>query len=461
MPPRSAGPRRHHGYAEPIGPPLPPILTMTATPEPIARWRWAVVWLLFLATVINYMDRQALANTQAAVLAEFVPLQPGDDPQQIEKARNALYAEINFAFGMSFAIFQIVAGFLIDRGSLRWLYVGAILLWSAAGVLTGFVPSGAVAFLMACRMALGIGEAFNWPCAVACVRRVVPRESRGLANGIFHSGASIGAFATPLVVLLLVANDGTGWRNVFVVVGTLGAAWVVLWVWVTRGERGTVIDGREARQDDARPPVWPAFLTLLFWVGLVSLVCVNVCWHFYNQWLPRYMSQELHYDLRTQQWILAGFYIAADLGAMLSGWTIRKLTRSGRSVERSRKLVMTGLALIAASATVPAAFSPADMPEVKFAFFYLVAAAVMGGFAVAFALVQDVCPPNTALVLGVCGCVSWVTISVVGLGVGQVAAPGNYAWLFVGVGSVYAVAALAGWLWPEADGHGNSSAPST
>src|SRR5439155_25826413 len=116
--------------------------------------------------------------------------------------------------------FQVLAGFLIDRFSLRQLYLGAMLLWSAAGVLTGFVPAGAVGLMIACRVALGVGEAFNWPCAVACTRRIIPRESRGLANGVFHSGASIGAVATPLLVLAFVdPTTGEGWRAPFVTGG--------------------------------------------------------------------------------------------------------------------------------------------------------------------------------------------------------------------------------------------------
>ncbi len=427
-------------------------------PAPVERWRWGVVWLLFLATLINYMDRQALYSTSDALLAEFVPANPGDDPEAIGKLRNELYARVNFAFGMSFALFQVVAGFLIDRYSLRWLYVGAIVVWSAAGVLTGFLPAGAVAALMACRVLLGIGEAFNWPCAVACIRRVIPRESRGLANGIFHSGASLGAVATPLVAAALLGPDGAGWRNVFVVVGAVGALWAFLWVAVTAGDRAAVIDGEPAPDPGADPGPAPSLLAVFgwraFWVCLATGVCVNLCWHFYNQWFPRYLSQEVLPDAagyvpRDRQWVLAGFYVAADLGSVLSGWLTRKLIRGGTSVERSRKLVMTGLALTVAAATVPAVLAANDAPWVKFPLFYLVAAGAVGGFAIFFSLAQDIVPRRTAQILGVCGCTSWVVISLVGLAAGQVAKPGNYAGLFVAVGCVPLLAAAAGWFWRE------------
>ena len=107
----------------------------------------------------------------------------------------------------------------------------------------------------------------------------------------------------------------------------------------------------------------------LFWVCLATGVCVNVCWHFYNQWFPRYLTEDLKVSDRDEQLVLAGFFIAADLGSMLSGWTTRKLARSGYSVERSRQVVMTGLAAVVVAATVPAAYLPADRLAAKFGFF--------------------------------------------------------------------------------------------
>jgi len=435
-------------------------------PPPIAPWRWGVVWLLFLATMLAYLDRLALNNTQRYLLPEFEP-----DPAR----RNAVYADIQFAFGVSFALFQVVAGFLIDRFSLRQLYLGAILLWSAAGVLTGFVPAGAVGLMVACRVALGVGEAFNWPCAVACTRRIIPRESRGLANGIFHSGASIGAVATPLLVLAFVNPDtGDGWRALFVTVGGVGLVWAVLWVTNTRGGRAAEIDrlptddpaspGSDAGGFGATPgagvtpgitagarrtPFAAVFNMPAFWLCLTTGVCVNVCWHFYNQWFPRYLTEDLRVSARDEQLILAGFFIAADLGSMLSGWTTRKLARAGYSVERSRQIVMTGLALVVVAATVPAAYLPGEERDTKFALFFVVAAAAMGGFAIFFSLAQDVVPRHTAKVLGVCGCASWLAISGVTKLAGSLAGPGKYAELFLAVGCVPLAAAAAGWFWPR------------
>src|SRR5262249_50019003 len=187
-----------------------------------------------------------------------------------------------------------------------------------------------------------------------------------------------------------------------------------------------------------------------------------ICWHFYNQWFPRYLTEDLQVSARDEQWVLAGFFIAADLGSMLSGWTTRQLVRAGLSVERSRQWVMTGLALIGCLATGRAAYVSAGEVEMKFAFFFVVAAAAMGGFAIFFSLSQDIVPQHTAKILGVCGCVAWLAISGVTKAVGELnlAGPGKYAELFLAVGCVPLLAALVGWLWP-APRQGNSSSPVT
>ncbi|MGL6073210.1 MAG: MFS transporter [Fimbriiglobus sp.] len=410
----------------------------------VESWRWGVVWLLFFATLINYMDRQALANTQRYLLPEFEP-----DPAK----QNIVYSQINTVFGVTFAVFQIVAGFLIDRYSLRWLYLGAIVVWSMAGVATGFVPGSMLWALMACRVMLGVGEAFNWPCAVACIRRTIPRESRGLANGIFHSGASLGAFAMPLVVLVFVNKaTGQGWRETFIVVGAAGILWMIAWVWFTRGERGRIIDGPPMVDDQEsfatqNLTLWQVLVSLPFAIALTTMIGVNVTWHFYNQWFPRFLTEDLKVSGSTEQWILAAFYICADLGSLFFGRLSRELSRWGWTVSGARKVVMLTLSVGAIVGSFLA--SRILTGELQWVSFFLVAASVMGGFSVAFALVQDVAGKHTAQVLGICGCLSWLSISALTRFVGGYVEPGKYATLFLVIGFVPMVAALVGLLWPK------------
>lgn len=428
----------------------------------IAGWRWGVIWLMFFATLINYMDRNTLNNTERYILGEFVPASSVDPnspnaEKELSRLRNQTYADVQFAFGISFALFQIVAGFLIDRFSLRKLYMAAIVVWSAAGVLTGFVPAGAIGMLIACRIMLGIGEAFNWPCAVACVRRVIPRESRGLANGIFHSGASIGAVATPLLALLMVdTTTGEGWRGMFVVVGVLGFVWAIAWLYITRGERAAAIDAAPqpdpGLESENSLPFLAVFSMPKFWICLATGISVNVCWHFYVQWFPRFLTEDMKTSGQQQLWLLAGFFVAADLGSMTCGWLTRKFARAGFSVERSRQFVMTIVAITVFAATAVAVSLPRDVLPAKYAAFFLVAAAAIGGFTIFFSLAQDIVPRHTAMILGFCGCMSWLFISGVTKIAGNVAGPGKYGELFLTVSAVPMIAAIVGWLWPTVSG---------
>ena len=216
---------------------------------------------------------------------------------------------------------------MADRLNLRWLYAAALLIWSAAGFATGLARD--VVLLSLCRLVLGMGEAFNWPCAVSIVRRLVPLESRSMANGIFHSGASAGAILTPLLMLASVGDRAENWRLLFQVVGALGLVWVVLWLWFVRGQRAEQMS--RLPEDAQAPAVAPgtitrpeSFLRVLerrqFWITLAVGVTVNICWHFYRVWLPRFLDVDLKLSNHDIQLTLMAFYLAADVGSLSAGY---------------------------------------------------------------------------------------------------------------------------------------------
>jgi len=413
----------------------------TAPHTPVEPWRWGIVWLMFLATVINYMDRQALGSTAEYVKREFRLTEEG-------------YGWVEFWFGLAYGLFQFPTGFLADRLSLRWLYAAALLLWSAAGFLTGMADS--VVMLMACRVALGVGEAFNWPCAVAIVRRIIPLEARSLANGLFHSGASLGALLTPLVVLALVGADGEHWGLAFQVIGAAGLGWALLWFWCLRGERAEAISRLSAElgagTDLAGPPVSFARILLLrqFWITLVFGITINLCWHFYRIWLPRFLVVDLHFTPQGLQYVLIGFFLAADLGSMGAGYLTRRLTHAGYSVERSRKIVMMVTSLLCVLST-PAALLME--PWVTLPLIFVVAAGSMGGFANFFALSQEISPRHTALCLGIFGSLAWLIIAVLQPPIGAlVDRIGTFAPSLIAVGFMPLVGSALALFWPEPKG---------
>jgi ACS family hexuronate transporter-like MFS transporter len=410
-------------------------------PSIVARWRWGVVWLMFLATLINYMDRQTLGSTARYIKDEF---------QLTEEA----YGWVEFCFIFSYALFGVPAGYLADRLNLRWLYAVALLVWSAAGFLTGLAQS--VVMLSLCRLVLGMGEAFNWPCAVSIVRRLVPLESRSLANGIFHSGASIGAVLTPFLVLVLVADRAENWRLLFQVVGALGLVWVVLWLGFVRGPRAEVITrlAEDTSAPAGAPGVAPpaeSFLQVMqrrpFWITLAVGITINICWHFYRVWLPRFLDVDLHLSQHDIQLTLMGFYLAADVGSLSAGYLTRRLTFAGVSVERSRKVVLL-LSSLLCLLSLPAALAPGPMTALPL--ILLVGVGAIGGFPIFFALNQEAAPRHTALCLGVTGSISLLSIAVLTPPIGQlVDRIGSFVPSLIAVGFVPLLGALVSFAWPE------------
>jgi MFS transporter, ACS family, aldohexuronate transporter len=478
-----------------MGPPLVPAGRAPA-------WAWGVVWLLFLATVINYMDRQTVGVLSGPIKAAFTSDGNWIDWDRVsdglDEALRAVkldwltgqlrlfeaepgpggrrhlseqgYGTVEFAFSITFATFQIVAGYLVDRRSLRWLYAGALLVWSAAGFVTGLART--VEMLLLCRIVLGLGEAFNWPCAITAIQRTMPREQRSLANGIFHSGASIGAIVTPLLVMVMVGPGGAGWQTVFLVVGAGGFAWAALWFGALRGERAAAVDrpgGAAVTAAAPRGSFWRLFALRTMWITLAVGITVNIFWHFCRVWLPRYLEKDLglgfvgpgetatvalpwgtwHPTPKTISLLIqSGFYVAADAGSLLAGWWTRRIIHAGWRVESARKLVALGTSLVCLLA-IPAMAVGKSALWVTVPLMFLVAAGAMGGFANYFALTQEVSARHTAQVTGFAGAMAWYLIAVMQPRVGAAADRlGTFVPLFMGACCVPLVGAAAGLFWP-------------
>ena len=212
--------------------PTDPLATPAA---PLGGWAWGVCWLMFASTALNYMDRQTVSLLREPIKKEFDLNDTG-------------YGWVMSAFLMTYAVCQLPAGYLVDRWDVRRTYAGAVVWWSIAGVATAFSPTLGV--LLALRMLLGVGESFNWPCALRVTGLVLPPSERSLGNGIFNSGAAVGAVITPLVVTPLAL--AYGWRMTFVVVGSLGFVWVAVWLLALGGTRRTMLTGRDGGEV---PPV--------------------------------------------------------------------------------------------------------------------------------------------------------------------------------------------------------------
>ena len=147
----------------------------------------------FVATVINYLDRQTLSVLAPVMLERF-------------RISATTYSHIIFAFMLAYTIMNGVSGPLLDRLGTKVGYALTIAWWSAAEVLHAF--SGGAISLGVFRFLLGVGEAGNYPAGVKVIGEWFPARERSLASGIFNSGAAIGAMLAPPLLAWTVLEMG-------------------------------------------------------------------------------------------------------------------------------------------------------------------------------------------------------------------------------------------------------------
>jgi ACS family hexuronate transporter-like MFS transporter len=285
-------------------------------------------FVLFLATTLNYLDRQTMSIVAPAVQREM---------HLDNEALGWLFAVFYYAYTFS----QMAVGPVLDRLNLRWAFGAAVLLWSLVSVFTGL--AGTFAALLIFRLLLGIVEAANWPAGLRLVARLLEPRERALGNGIFTSGTSVGALLAPGLVLGISA--AVGWRWAFVLVGSLGAIWIAGWILITRDRKlGSVWREPPAPGANQFAVQLRAFKSILrsprFVPVLAVSVLVNPCIYYSVNWLPTYFAQQRGLNPGRQMgWILTGIYLGLDVGNLACGGGILAFTRLGRSIRNARRLV--------------------------------------------------------------------------------------------------------------------------
>jgi ACS family hexuronate transporter-like MFS transporter len=303
--------------------------------------KWGVCILLFLATTLNYLDRQTLG-----ILAPIIQKEMGLDNEALGWLFSVFYYSYTFA--------QFGIGPLLDRSNLRLAYGLGVVAWSASCALTG-LASGFWAFLVF-RFLLGVTESVNWPAALRIVSRVLPPEDRPLGNGIFTSGTSIGALIAPASILGVSALFG--WRWAFVAVGSLGLVWFAAWLKLAPRLPA------ESRPSGSGSGYGAILGARQFWRVFAVTILVNPILYFQVNWLPTYFVQQRGLDPGRQLGaVLTAIYIGLDLGYLASGAGARWLAGRGLPVLTSRRAVFGAASvLLFLSAAVP--FVPATSSAV-------------------------------------------------------------------------------------------------
>jgi MFS transporter, ACS family, hexuronate transporter len=303
----------------------------------IPNLRWWIVGLLFLSSVINYIDRQTL-SVLARTIQDDLGLSDSD------------YARIVQGFLLTYTISYLVSGRITDWLGTRVSMVAFIAWWSFANIGTAFASSFLTLGLW--RMLLGMGEPGNWTVGPKALSEWFPARERGLAYGIFTMGATIGAtLAPPLIAWLALSYT---WRGAFVITGVLGLLWIVPWLWLyqppsahprlTDAERAIVPVVSGARGSKPPGAEWALWRTLLTqrdtWLLLGSRVLTDPVWYFYLFWFPKYLTDTRGLSLVEVGRVAWVVYLAADVGALLGGWLSGRLIDRGHAPMTARKMVL-------------------------------------------------------------------------------------------------------------------------
>jgi MFS transporter, ACS family, hexuronate transporter len=307
--------------------------------------RWVMVGLVFLATVINYIDRQTVSVLKTSISADL-------------GLSNPEYAAIQNSFLIAYGVSQMVSGRIYDVVGTRIGFTISIVVWSLAAVAHAAARSmTSFAFW---RFVLGFGEAGNWPGAAKAIAEWFPARERALGMGIFNTGAAVGGALSPPLIAWLASS--WGWRPTFVITGALGLGWLVLWLflyrvprehpWLSEAERAYILEGQPAQTGtSAHAEGWrPGWLDLLryrqVWAVIVARFLTDPIWWLYVFWLPSYFQEARGFSLQQVGWSAWFPFLAGGLGALTGGWASGHLIARGWSLDRARKTVMSAGALL-------------------------------------------------------------------------------------------------------------------
>jgi ACS family hexuronate transporter-like MFS transporter len=348
-----------------------------------------------LASAINYLDRQTLAGASVRITREFNLSQSG-------------YGAIEAVFGYAFAAGSLVFGWMADRFAVRRVYAGVLLLWSLAGIATGWVQSPGQ--LLVCRAVLGFFEAGHWPCAIRATRSLLDPSRRSLGNGLLQSGASLGAILAPLVLRGLMSPGDGGWRTPFWVVGCVGLFWIPAWLLSVSND--DLLRERSGAQSNAHPgsgsepaSLWQVLRSREMGIILGLIVCINTTWQVSRAWLMKFLQEGRGYAESEALWLNSAWFTAADLGCIAAGALATRLAVRGMPVQRARTSIFAACALLCGlSVSIPWL----GRGPLLLAVLGCGAAGALGVFPLYHAMTQDLPERYQGRITGIAGVAGWL-----------------------------------------------------
>ncbi|AZQ60364.1 MFS transporter [Maribacter sp. MJ134] len=405
--------------------------------------RWWIITLIFVATVINYIDRTAFA---------LLWPQMGEDLGM----DNSDYALMLNIFMVTYALSKFLSGRLYDKIGTRIGFILSIVVWSLAATFHA-VAQGIVS-LSAVRGMLGLGEAGLWPGAVKSNGEWFPVKQRALAQGIFNSGASIGNVIAPVIIVYLYAQFG--WKSTYVILGVIGLLWVIPWFilnkskpedhpWITEEERNLILNDRIENNDVVVEGAKSLSVTKILsykqpWGILLCRFFIEPIWWFFAGWMPIYLNSKFGLSIEEigkTMWIS---YLMAAAGGILGGmFTEAIIKRTSVDVGRKASIVIGCLLIIIGFVSIITFVSDSNYMT----FIYLAGLALFG-FQFAIGNIQTLSSdlfkgPSVGTLAGLAGTVAAVSPIIMNWFIGTITKGGSYTPAFVAITVSVVLAVLA------------------
>jgi sugar phosphate permease len=317
------------------------------------RVRHVVLWLTVAAYMITYMDRVVISSAVPTLRKEL-----GIDMVTM--------GWILSSFRWGYSLFQIPGGWLGDRIGPRRALTLIVAWWSVFTSLTAL--SWSAGSMAVFRFLFGMGEAGAFPIATRSLSRWMLPAERGYAQGITHAGSRLGAAFTPPIVVFLIA--AFGWRAPFLMFGLLGVAWAAVWYWYYRdtpaqhastnqAERDLIQNSiGEARSNTTTSVPWAQILrSSTLWKLSMMYFCYGYCLSVYLDWLPTYLNEYRHFDLKAMGFYAALPLYAGTLGDLAGGWLSDRIAHRTGNLKMARRVVAMFGFLCAAVFIIPATFT--------------------------------------------------------------------------------------------------------
>ncbi len=302
------------------------------------NYRWTICSLLFLATTINYVDRQILSLVKPILDIEL-------------GWSNEEFGIVNAVFQGAYGFGLLFFGWFVDRYGSKVGYAVSIVAWSLAAM--GHSVVSTVTGFMIARAALGVSEGGNFPSAIKATAQWFPKRERAYATSIFNAGTNVGAIVAPALVPWIAYT--WGWQMAFIAAGIAGLLWLFLWIpfynkpenskRLGAAERELIESDREA-ENETQKVSWIGLLRYRqTWSFIVAKFMTDPVWWFFLIWLPDYFKKTRGLDIK-ESWIhLVTIYVIVTVLSIFGGWVIGYLNKQGWSITKARKSGMFVFAL--------------------------------------------------------------------------------------------------------------------